>query len=206
MSGKGLRERKRVERRSQILSVGRDLFARLGFNSASVEMIAEAADVSPGTVYNFFPSKIEILMEIQLQEIESEMARRLAAAGPAPADPRTGMLQLIEHQLRVLDALNRHEVRLVTAHALLNGLASSVGQTYAAADAFFQSEILERLDAYRAAGALPEATQVQALGALIFSASNGEFYVWLADDTSTVDAVLTRLRGHLALLLPAGTE
>jgi AcrR family transcriptional regulator len=206
MSGKGLRERKRVERRSQILSVGRDLFARLGFNSASVEMIAEAADVSPGTVYNFFPSKIEILMEIQLQEIESEMARRLAAAGSAPAEPRTGMLQLIEHQLRVLDALNRHEVRLVTAHALLNGLASSVGQTYAAADAFFQSEILERLDAYRAAGALPEATQVQALGALIFSASNGEFYVWLADDTSTVDAVLTRLRGHLALLLPAGTE
>jgi AcrR family transcriptional regulator len=202
MSGQGLRERKKTERRSQILRLGRELFARHGFDGASVEMIAQAADVSPGTIYNFFPSKIEILMEIQLQEIESQMARRLAAAGPAPADPRSGMLQLIEHQLRVLYALNRREVRLVTAHAVLDGSASPVGQAYAAADAFFQGEILERLEAYRASGALPEATPVEALAALIFSASNGEFYVWLADDTSTVDAVLSRLRGHLALLLP----
>ena len=202
MSGQGLRERKRIERRSQILRLGRDLFARHGFDGASVEMIAQAADVSPGTVYNFFPSKIEILMEIQLQEIESEMARRLAAAGPPPADPKIGMLQLIEHQLRVLDDLNRHEVKLVTARALLNGRASPIGQAYAAADALFLDQIYALLEAYRASGALPAVTPVQALAALIFSAANGEFYVWLADDVSSVDAALSRVRGHLALLLP----
>ena len=84
MSGQGLRERKKIERRVEILSHGRDLFTRLGFDNASVEQIAEAANISAGTVYNFFPSKIDILMEIQLQEIETQMTRRLAAAGPIP--------------------------------------------------------------------------------------------------------------------------
>jgi AcrR family transcriptional regulator len=202
MSGQGLRERKKVARRSLILSRGRELFERLGFDDASVEMIAEAADVSPGTVYNFFPSKIGILMEIQLQEITSQMDRRLAEAGPAPADARAGMLQLIEHQLRVLDALNRRELKLVTTHALLSGRASSVGQIYAEADAFLQGEIFERLEAYRQAGVLSRTVQTQPLAALIFSAVNGEFYVWLADDDPTIEAVLDRVRTHLARLLP----
>ncbi len=206
MSGQGRRERKKIERRSQILSHGRDLFARHGFDGTSVEQIAEAADISAGTVYNFFPSKIDILMEIQLKEIEAQMARRLAEAGPVPSDPRTGVLQLIEHQLRVLDALNRRELKLVTAHALLTGRASLTGETYAAADAFFEAEILDWLEAYRAAGVLAGATQTQPLAALIFSAINGEYYVWLADDASSVDDVLSRVRGHLAFLLPERAE
>jgi len=206
MSGQGRRERKRIERRSQILSRGRELFARLGFDGASVEQIAEAADVSAGTVYNFFPSKIDILMEIQLREIEAQMTRRLALAGPLPADPRAGILQLIEHQVRVLDNLSRREIKIVTAHALLNGRASPVGQAYAAADAFFRDEIVERLQAYHAAGALAPGADTQALGALIFSAINGEFYEWLADDSSTAEDVLSRVRGHLALVLPDRSE
>jgi AcrR family transcriptional regulator len=202
MSGQGLRERKKIERRVEILSHGRDLFTRLGFDNASVEQIAEAANISAGTVYNFFPSKIDILMEIQLQEIETQMTRRLAAAGPIPADPKAGILQLIRHQLEVLDGLNRRELKLVTTHAVLTGRASLAGQAYAAADALFQSEIYDRLEAYRAAGALASATQTQPLAALTFSAINGEFFVWLADDASTVDDALSRVQRHLGLLLP----
>jgi AcrR family transcriptional regulator len=108
--------------------------------------------------------------------------------------------------LKVLDGLNRRELKLVTAHALLNGSATQAGQAYAAADAFFQRQIFERLEVFRTAGSLPPTTRSQPLAALIFSAINGEFHVWLADDNSAADDVLSRVREHLTLLLPSHEE
>src|SRR5450755_4736711 len=48
---------------SEILEAARSVFAHKGFNDATVDDIAEAAGLSKGTVYLYFPSKREIYLE-----------------------------------------------------------------------------------------------------------------------------------------------
>ena len=57
----GLRERKKLRTREPIATVALDLFAERGYQQTAVAEIAEAAEVSKGTLLAYFPSKEEIV-------------------------------------------------------------------------------------------------------------------------------------------------
>jgi AcrR family transcriptional regulator len=56
----GLRERKKEQTRRSIAEKARALFQERGFDAVSVAEVARAADVSEGTVFNYFPTKEEL--------------------------------------------------------------------------------------------------------------------------------------------------
>jgi AcrR family transcriptional regulator len=58
------RERRIAARKEQILDGAARVFAEKGFARATTREIAEAADVSEGTIYNYFDSKEELLIGI----------------------------------------------------------------------------------------------------------------------------------------------
>ena len=58
----GLREKKAQRSRERIIAEGMALFSRSGYESATMEMIAEAADMSPSTLYRYFPTKDSIVL------------------------------------------------------------------------------------------------------------------------------------------------
>ncbi|HEY5533183.1 MAG TPA: TetR/AcrR family transcriptional regulator [Candidatus Anoxymicrobiaceae bacterium] len=61
------REKEKLERRKSILIAARDLFYEKGYQTTTVEEIAEAADVSKGTVYLYFSSKDELYVSVVLE-------------------------------------------------------------------------------------------------------------------------------------------
>ncbi|MBD0424247.1 TetR/AcrR family transcriptional regulator [Streptomyces sp. TRM S81-3] len=59
----GLRERKKRQTRQYISDVATGLFVERGFDAVTVAEVAEAANVSVNTVYNYFPAKEDLFLD-----------------------------------------------------------------------------------------------------------------------------------------------
>ena len=57
----GLRERKKQKTREEITRAAMKLFAKRGVDEVTVAEVAEAADVSEKTVFNYFPAKEDLV-------------------------------------------------------------------------------------------------------------------------------------------------
>jgi AcrR family transcriptional regulator len=68
----GLRERKKLQTRQLLADTARRLFSERSFEEVSIAEIARAADVSQATVFNYFPTK-EDLVYSRLETFESEL-------------------------------------------------------------------------------------------------------------------------------------
>lgn len=58
------RERRIMARQQQILDAAAQIFSLVGYERATTKEIAEAADVSEGTLYNYFENKRELLIGV----------------------------------------------------------------------------------------------------------------------------------------------
>ncbi|MCW8095526.1 TetR family transcriptional regulator [Streptomyces tauricus] len=76
----GLRERKKIKTRTAIRDATYRLIEEQGFDATTIEQIAELAEVSPSTVFRYFPTKEDIVLT---DEFAPFMAAELRAR---PAD------------------------------------------------------------------------------------------------------------------------
>jgi AcrR family transcriptional regulator len=87
-----LRERKKLATRRSLRRVALDLVAERGFAHVTVEDIAEAADVSPRTFFNYFPSKEAVLFGADPDRIA---ALRERVIRQAPGEPVLDALRMV---------------------------------------------------------------------------------------------------------------
>ena len=63
MAATGLREKKAARTRQQIVDAALDLFIQRGFDQTTMEEIAERAEIGSSTLYRYFPSKDQVILE-----------------------------------------------------------------------------------------------------------------------------------------------
>src|ERR1700729_1949397 len=84
----GLRERKKLQTRERIASVALQLFAERGYEHTTLAEIAEAADVSPRTIFAYYQRKEDILFcdePLMYERLERTLRDRPAGAAPVDA-------------------------------------------------------------------------------------------------------------------------
>ncbi|MFD9123836.1 TetR/AcrR family transcriptional regulator [Kitasatospora sp. NPDC059571] len=87
-----LRERKKQQTRARISGAAAGLFVSRGFDAVSVAEVAEAAEVSKMTVFNYFPRKEELLLDGLPEALElTGAAVRDRPAGTRPLQALEGL-------------------------------------------------------------------------------------------------------------------
>ncbi len=87
-----LRERKKLATRRSLRRIALDLIAERGFAHVTVEDIAEAAEVSPRTFFNYFPSKEAALYGADPDRVA---ALRERVVHQAPGEPVLDALRMV---------------------------------------------------------------------------------------------------------------
>ena len=169
MSTKARREREKEERRQSILQAARDVFFENGFHRATVDAVAERAEVSKGTVYLYFESKETILAHLLLEglhELEEELELAFAADEDLLAEERLRRLGWAYRQFfqrepqyfRFLMAMDRGRFQeAVTPEVYQEALEVSMkglGWVVQAVEQGIEDGVFHRRDARQAAATL----------------------------------------------------
>lgn len=97
----GLRERKKRETRRLLAEIATRMFAERGFDAVRVSEIAAKANVSDKTVFNYFPTKEDLILEGR-EEVERELLRTVRERPPG----ESVLAAVRRHTLGVADRMN----------------------------------------------------------------------------------------------------
>ncbi|WP_199850445.1 TetR/AcrR family transcriptional regulator [Streptomyces sp. CMB-StM0423] len=97
-AGLGLRERKKLRTRQAIRQAAYRLIGKQGYEQTTVEQIAEAAEVSPSTVFRYFATKEDIILTDEYDPVlEQAILDR-----PADEPPLVALREAVVASLRLL--------------------------------------------------------------------------------------------------------
>jgi AcrR family transcriptional regulator len=170
----GRRERKKLETRQRIVDCAVDLFAGGGYDSTTIEDIAECADVARATVFNYFSRKEDLVLA-WFDRRRADLAKILAEGEKHASDTSSRLQQALRAIARLYDDNPRKGRAMVrawlqaggplltpeseTSHLFANTIRS--GQQ--------QGDIRPDIDADRA-------------GQVLFDAYLGVLYRWMNDE------------------------
>lgn len=100
------------ERKEAIVDAAAALFAREGYNGASVADLAKRGRISKSLIYHYYQSKDDILYDVMISHVRAlEAAAEEATAGTAPPERK---LRELTHRFMALyvNAADRHKVLL----------------------------------------------------------------------------------------------
>ncbi|MCX4864865.1 TetR family transcriptional regulator [Streptomyces sp. NBC_00257] len=140
----GLRERKKLRTRIAIRQAAYRLIAEQGYEATTVEQIAAAAEVSPSTVFRYFPAKEDIVLTDEYDGVLAAALRGRPAGEPPLDSLRHVLAEVLAEFLATGEQELRQRTRLMvevpavrartagsmsdTAGALADALAARTGR------------------------------------------------------------------------------
>ena len=89
------REREKQEVRQSILTAAREIALQDGWQSVTIRKVAERIEYSPPTIYEYFASKDDILLELHREGFR-QLAAALKAARESTEDREERLLKMSE--------------------------------------------------------------------------------------------------------------
>jgi AcrR family transcriptional regulator len=103
----GLRERKKIKTRETIQQNAIKLFREQGYHETTIEQIADRSEVSPSTLFRYFPTKEALVLEDDFDPMLIDMYRNQ----PSELTPIRAFRQTVRDSAALIPADVRHAIR-----------------------------------------------------------------------------------------------
>ncbi len=197
----GLREHQKAGRRRRILEAARRHFLASGYEAATIEAIAETAEVSAVTIYNYYSTKRGLLLALVVQSDDILITKINRMLSDAPDDPVEAVGQFAETiRDHVLSYLNKAIWRYVIATSVIEG-SSHFGHAFAELDKEVARLLGRLLQILKRRGTLRGVNDCEAAGETLFKLQNARFIEFIADEAMTNREMARLVRDDSALML-----
>lgn len=189
----GLRAKQKADRRRRILDAAAKLFHETGFDAARIEDIAERAEVSVGTVYNYFDTKGDILVATVAIEVEEVLAQGALVIDNPPSNVGKALDRLIagyyDHSLTYLSKqMWRTAVALSIQHP-----EATFSKVYSDLDQRLCQQVSALMERLRVDGIVRADVDTRAVGEMIFANLNMMFIEYVKDEQMALDVMKLRV-------------
>lgn len=205
----GLRERQKADRERRILKAAVTQFRAEGYRSVRIEDLAEMAEVSVGTVYNYYRTKGDILIATVAMEVEEVLTSGAAIVENPPRGVDAALLALIfAYYDHSLEYLSKEMWR--TAMALsIEAPGTPNGQHYTELDGRLSAQVTDLIVALQRRGEVRADVDAGLFGQVMFNNLNQMFIEFVKDDAMTLDTLRDRVAAQtrpLARLIATGAD
>jgi len=196
-----LRQKHKQRRATQVLDAAEALFATRGYEATLIEEIAESASVAPATIYNYFATKPNLLMELALRHVHSVLPERRAFLQNLPDEPIEG-IEAFERLLaeQALRHLSRECWRIIMSAQFLEP-RSRASRTGARLNNLIKRHYIHMIRTYQARGRLDPKVDPAALSELIVGITTLNFGRFIAGAGGTIEDLLQMGVPHIHLIL-----
>ena len=200
MQKKELRDRQKASRRARMLEVARRKFQNEGYSEITVEDIADEADVSAVTVYNYFGSKAGLLLAL-VSESDLILIQKFEDCADKPHECLTDAVLAYSRILRghAMTYLQKPTWREIVSASIAEG-SRDFGKCYMALDSVLVEKMHALIVSLQKRKLVPPAVDAVALADCLFSLQNIRFFQFIADDSLDMSTVDEKLKCDLDAL------
>jgi AcrR family transcriptional regulator len=204
----GRRDQRKQATFESIVAVASELFHRDGYDEATIEMIADGAGVSPGTVYNYFGTKSAVLMAAVTFDTDHALVEASRALDPAAGSAFEAMAPVVGVYLDLMTSLGRETL----GQLLAQGFASAQSPMFAelvTLDERILSQLVTIFGDLRDRGLVRPDVDPAAAATLVYSIVAVAIMIYLAYPEQSRAELAEGVRGQLALVfegIAAGSD
>ena len=198
----GLRERKKEERKEKILAVALELFEQEGFETTTMEKIAVKADLAVGTLYNYYPSKVDLFFMI----IYSESGQYFAELDDIILDQQTSrkgmdtILSFCNIYLESFSLYSKKVWRELFSLSLFgkDNCYKMIGNI----DSQFCNKLHVLLLQMQEQGLFSHHIDIEAMVGAIYSILSNNVLFYIIEEDMTKEDMVTKLERQIQVILP----
>lgn len=202
----GLRARQKRLRHERLLDAAMTLFREAGYDAVRTEDIAAKAEVSVGTLYNYFENKGDLLLALVTLEVEEVLDQGQSVIDAPPADIAQALNALIGGYYDHSNTYLTKDLWRIAMALTIQAPETPFSQRFTALDRSLTDQVCALVVALQARGLARSDVDAEALGQLIFNSLNQMFIEFIKDEAMALDslkAAVARQIGALAALLSA---
>jgi AcrR family transcriptional regulator len=185
-----------MDRRGEILQAAKRCFSRSGFHGTSMQEICAEAQMSPGGLYRYFPSKEAIIAGIAEQD-RADVAEKFQAIVEAP-DFFTALAAAARHYI-VEESME--EVCLQTEVKAESRRNPEIAKIYASVEQEVKTGMLNVLRSAVARGDIPPTVDLEIAATMLMALVDGLYWRRAVDPEFNAETVLPTLLSVTHFLL-----
>jgi AcrR family transcriptional regulator len=200
-----LLERQKIERRRAVLDAAKELIKQHGYEQTTMEGLAQHAGLSTQTVYNYFGTKLDVLMELYTEDRDIAHRKLCVLLEAGADDPLELFMQVLTADLhQEVDAVNHALWRQVASAELIHTQGKHF-ETFERMNQRYRLTISKLIRTFVVSGQLNSDLDVSSATELFLHLSEGFYRKLISTDEATFASLRKDARKQLSLLLKSFT-